>query len=117
MSLTNQPELPGPAELYRPEKPRGTRSRGSPNLPEPRRGCSSRLQTGARGAWEGEIHAHSRTVRGHLSGLRVRALDSQSWAWKELEKAEKGEGRELAEQAEGPGCPYCILAVLTPPPN
>lgn len=38
---------------------------------------------------------------GSSGGLRVRTLDSQSWAWKGFEKAEKGEGREPTKQGKG----------------
>ena len=33
-------------------------------------------------------------VMGHVQGLKVRVLASQSWAWEGFEKAEKGEGRK-----------------------
>lgn len=54
MSLTNQLELPWPAERCRPEQPGGTRSRGSPD--PPRRGVwhPAELQERVHRAWEEE---------------------------------------------------------------
>lgn len=50
--------------------------------------------------WGGGAHTHSRTVRGHLPGLRLRAQESQNWTWK-VWKSTEGEGRRLGREGEG----------------